>query len=111
MQIEVSYLRFYGHSDNSEFSEIVLRLSFLAQYLKTITRNFSESTKVFKSENIVQVCLVSFKTHRVNKNFRNSVKDALSEFRVIVFWYREINFNSELGIFLQSMIFLEFEHS
>ena len=47
--------------------------------------------------------MVSFKTHRVNKDFSNSVKDALSEFRVIVVWYTAINHNSELGIFLQSM--------
>ena len=93
-------------SENSEFQVVV----FFALYIKTVTRNFSESTKGFNSENIAQVCLVSFKTHRVKKDFSNSVKDALFEFRVIVFWYRAINHNSELGIFIQSMIFLEFEH-
>ena len=119
MQIKVSDLRFYSHSDNSDFSEIsefVLgriqssELSFLALYIKTITRTFLwhmescmevkisssklsffcsrpktitrnsyDSTKAFNSENIVQVCLLSFRTHRVNKDFSNSVKDALSE--------------------------------
>ena len=47
-------------------------------------RNFSESTKAFNSENIVQVCTVSFKT----QGQCNTVKDALSEFRVIAFWCR-----------------------
>ena len=36
-------------------------------------------TKAFNSENIGQVCLVSSKTHRANKDFSNPVKDALSE--------------------------------
>ena len=76
-----------------------------------ITRNLSESTKAFNSENIGQVCLVSSKTHRASKDFSNPVKDALSEFRVIVFWCRAINDNSELGIFLENMIILKFEHS
>ena len=67
------------------------KLSFFSLYRKTITQNFSESTKAFNSENIVQVCLVSSKTHKVNKDFSNSVK----EFRVTVFWYREINDTSE----------------
>ena len=42
--------------ENSEFQVIF----FFAFYPKTITRNFSESTKPFNSENMVQVCLVSF---------------------------------------------------
>ena len=46
-------------SENSEFRVIV----------------FSESTEAFNLENIVQVCLVSSKTHRVNKDFSNSIKD------------------------------------
>ena len=91
-------------SENSKFQVIVL---ILCPFPKTVTRNFSESTKAFNSENIVQVCLVSFKTQAQC----NSVKDALSEFRVIVFWCRAINDDSEFGIFLQSMIFLEFQHS
>ena len=66
-------------SKDSEFQVIV----FYALYPKTITWNSSESTKAFNSENIVQVCLFFFKTHRVNNDFSNSVKDALSEFRVI----------------------------
>ena len=36
---------------------------------KTITWNFSESTKAFNLENIVQACLIFSKTHRVNKDF------------------------------------------
>ena len=43
--------------------------------LKTITQNFSKPTKAFNSENIIQACPVSFQTHRVNKDFSNSVKD------------------------------------
>ena len=78
-------------SENSELQVIV----FFALDPKTITRNSYDSTKAFNSENIVQVCLLSFKTHRVNKDFSNSVKDALSKFRVIVFWYRAITENSE----------------
>ena len=54
-------------------------LSFFALYWKSITRNLSEPTKAFNSENIGQVCLVSSKTHRANKDFSNPVKDALSE--------------------------------
>ena len=86
-------------------------LSFFALYSKTITQNLSESMKTFNSENIGQVCLVSSKTHKANKDFSNPAKDALSEFQVIVFWYRAMNDNPELRIFLQSMIFLKFEHS
>ena len=70
-------------------------LSFFALYCKTITRNLSESIKAFNSENIDQVCLVSSKTHEANKEFSNTIKDALSEFRVIVFWYRSKNNNSK----------------
>ena len=91
-------------SENSEFQVIVL---ICALYPKTVSRNFSESTKAFNSENIVQVCPVSFKT----QSQCNSVKDALFEFRVVAFWCRAINDDSELGIFLQSMISLEFQHS
>ena len=40
-----------------------------------------------------------------------NLERALSEFQVIVFKYKAISDNSELGIFLQSMTFLEFEHS
>ena len=76
-------------------------------YPKTVTWNFSESIKAFNSENIIQVCPVSFKT----QGQCNSVKDALSGIRVIAFWCRAINDDLELGIFLQSMIFLEFQHS
>ena len=43
--------------------------------LKTITQNFSKPTKAFNLENIVQACPVSFQTHRVNKDYSNSVKD------------------------------------
>ena len=43
--------------------------------LKMITQNFSKPTKAFNLENIVQACLVSFQTHRVNKDFSNSIKD------------------------------------
>ena len=67
--------RVVHESANSVFQVIV----FFAPDPKTITRNSYDSTKAFKSENIVQVCLLSFKTHRVNKDFSNSVKDALSE--------------------------------
>ena len=49
-----------------------------------MTQNFSESTEAFNSENIDQVCHVSSKTRRANKDFSNSIKDALSEFRVII---------------------------
>ena len=59
---------------------------FLPYTGKTITWNLSESTKAFNSENIGQVCLVSSMTDRANKDqISNPVKDALSEFRVIVF--------------------------
>ena len=96
-------------SENSEFQVIVLILCPIPKNLcpKTVTRNFSELTKALNSENIVQVCPASFKT----QGQCNSVKDALSEFRVIAFWCRAINDDSELGNFFQSMIFLEFQHS
>ena len=61
--------------------------------LETIAQNFSGSAKTFNSESLVHLCLVSSKTHRVNEDFSNSVKD--SEFQVIVFWYRAANDNSE----------------
>ena len=48
-------------------------LSFFCIILKTITENFSKPTKAFNLENIAQACLVSFQTHRVNKDFSNSV--------------------------------------
>ena len=51
----------------------------------------SDFLRGMNSENIVQVCLVSSKTHKVNKDLSNSVK----KFRVIVFWCRAINDNSE----------------
>ena len=47
----------------------------LCTILKTITQNFFKPTNAFNLENIVQVCLVSFQTHRVNKDFSTSVKD------------------------------------
>ena len=47
----------------------------LCTILKTITQNFFKPTNAFNSEIIVQVCLVSSQTHRVNKDFSNSVKD------------------------------------
>ena len=43
--------------------------------LKTITQNFFKPTNAFNLENMVQVCLVSSQTHRVNKDFSNFVKD------------------------------------
>ena len=47
----------------------------LCTILKTITQNFFRPTNAFNIENLVQVCLVSSQTHRVNKDFSNSVKD------------------------------------
>ena len=61
----------YGTMLGSENSE----LSFFCTLLKTITQNFSKPTKAFNLENIVQACLVSFQTQRVNKYFSNSAED------------------------------------
>ena len=71
-------------SENSEFQVVVL---ILCPIPKNGNSEFSESTKAFNSENIVQVCPVSFKT----QGQCNSVKDAVSEFRVIAFWCRATN--------------------
>ena len=110
-------------NDNSDFflrrimleSEIPSsKLSFFTIYPKTITHIFiftngigswlevkiSQSTKAFNSENIVQVRLVSSRTHKVNKDLSNSVK----EFQVILFWCRAINDNS--GCFSKVWILL-----
>ena len=91
--------------ENSEFQVIDF---FFALYLKTITRNFSESTKSLTQKTLSKFVWFLSKP-RINEDFNNFVKDALSEFLVIVFWYKAINDNSEPGIFLESMIFLEFE--
>ena len=57
----------------------------LCTILKTITQNVFKPTNAFNLENIVQVCLVSSQTHRVNKDFSNSVKVySLSKFRAII---------------------------
>ena len=76
-------------SDNSELSIFALYMktitwNFTFTYetmlgsensiLKMMTQNFSKPTKVFNLENLVQACLVSFQTHRVNKDFSNSIK-------------------------------------
>ena len=61
-------------SENSEFQVTVFSL-----YPKMITRNFSESTRAFNSENMSKFVWFLSKP-RVNKDFSNFVKDALSEF-------------------------------
>ena len=61
------------------------------------TQILSESTKAFNSENIGQVCLVSSKTHRANKDFSNPAKDALA-FRFLSYDFLVI------GLFLQSTL-------
>ena len=65
--------------ENSEFQVIVFPL-----YPKTITQNFSVSTK-----SLTQTTLSKFvwflSKPRINEDFNNFVKDALSEFQVIVF--------------------------
>ena len=58
----------YGIILGSENSE-------LCTITKTITQVYFKPTNAFNLENIVQFCLVSFQTHRVNKDFSNSVKD------------------------------------
>ena len=69
-------------SENSELSSFELYFSHFFKFQVTvwepnsaITQNFSKPTKAFNLENIVQACLVSFQTHRVNKDDSNSVKD------------------------------------
>ena len=61
----------YGTMLGSENSE----LSFFCTILRKTTQNFSKPTKAFNLANIVQACPVSFQTHRVNKDYSNSVKD------------------------------------
>ena len=55
---------------SSEFRVIVF-----CSILKIDNSDIFQSTKAFNSENIVQVCLVSSKTHKANMDFSNSVKD------------------------------------
>ena len=40
-----------------------------------ITETFSKPTEAFNLENIVHAGLVTFQTHRVNKDFSNAIKD------------------------------------
>ena len=58
--------------------EPCLEVKILSYHLLHYTENdnseFSKPTKAFNLENIVQACPVSFKTHRVNKDFSNSIK-------------------------------------
>ena len=54
-------------------------------YTENDNSEFSKPTEAFKLENIVQACLVSFQTHRVNKDFSNSIKDYT--FQVLSYHY------------------------
>ena len=49
----------------------------LLHYMYTENDNseFFQANQTFNLENIIQACPVSFQTHRVNKDFSNSVKD------------------------------------
>ena len=40
-----------------------------------ITETFSKPTEAFNLENIAHAGLVTFQTHRVNKDFSNAIKD------------------------------------
>ena len=47
----------------------------LCTTLKNDKAEFFKPTNAFNLENMAQVCVVSSQTHRVNKDFSNSVKD------------------------------------
>ena len=64
------YFCIWNHARKWKFWVIIF-----CTILKTITQNFSKPTKVFNLENIVQAYPVSFQTHKVNKDYSNSVKD------------------------------------
>ena len=67
--------------ENSEFQVIG---DFFAFYPKTISRNFSESTKTLTQKTLSKFVWFLSKP-RMNEDFNNFVKDTLSEFLVIFF--------------------------
>ena len=72
-------------SENSEFQVIVF---------VPYTQNDNSENFLSQPNLSTQKFVWFLSKPRVNKDFSNSVKYALSEFRVIVFWYRAINDNS-----------------
>ena len=64
------YFYVWNHAWKGKF-----RVTIFSTILKTIRQNFVKPTKAFNLENIVQNCLVSSQTHKVNKDFSNFVKD------------------------------------